>query len=106
MNESRSTVRSFPAAHFVSQIMRRPGKYPYGFPSPKTSGRPFRTLTNASIARCIHAICCQASLPLALWLSFGWVGLLGQWRTLAAAFCLLGLEAQTASARYTRGQLK
>jgi hypothetical protein len=104
MNESRSTVRSFPPAHLLSQMMRRLSKYPYGFPSPKTSGRHFRTLTNGSIAHCIHAVCCQASLPLALWLSCGWMGLLGQWRTLAAAFCFLGLDAQTASARRMRGQ--
>jgi hypothetical protein len=104
MNESRSIVRSFPAVHCVGQMMHRLGKYSYRFPSLQTFCRSSRASTNRSLADCYRAVCCQASLPLALWLSCGWMGLLSQWRTLAAALCFLRLGAQTAS--HTRGQSK
>ena len=47
-----------------------------------------------SLMDCFYCLSLWISLPLAIWLSSGWIGLLVQWQALSGAACLLETATQ------------
>jgi hypothetical protein len=89
MNRFHSISRFFPplpALHRLAPLHPRRHGLGRRFASLRHRRRP---VVPVRLLGCFHGLCQWASLPLAIWLSNGWVGLLANWQELSGVSSLL-----------------
>ena len=89
MNQGNSIWRVFLAALAVCPITRQQAQE-RGDPEPSAGSCAWpRSRPHGQLMGCFYCLSLSLSLPLAIWLSSGWVGLLGHWQALSGVDCLL-----------------
>jgi hypothetical protein len=89
MNERNPVWRVFLAVFAVCPMTRQQAQE-RDEPKPSAGNCACsRSRTHGRFMGCFYCLSLWLSLPLAIWLSGGWVGLIGHWQALSGVACLL-----------------